>query len=68
MEDETFDSILWDILKNHRGHKVAIVSYGDFDNPADVCLECEDCGEVLLDAEIVTICARKDGYESEGRG
>lgn len=33
-------------------HKVSIVSYGDWDNPADICLECEDCGEVVLDAEI----------------
>lgn len=35
--------ILWNILKHHRGHKVNIVSYGDFDNPNDICLECEDC-------------------------
>lgn len=25
-----------------------------------VCLECEDCGEVVLDAEIYTLCARED--------
>lgn len=52
--------ILWNELKKHRGHKVSIVSYGDWDNPEDVCLECEDCGEVVLDAEIYTLCARED--------
>lgn len=52
--------ILWDELKKHRGHKVSIVSYGDWDNPEDICLECEDCGEVVLDAEIYTLCARED--------
>lgn len=46
--------------RKHRGHKVSIVSYGDWDNPEDVCLECEDCGEVVLDAEIYTLCARED--------
>lgn len=30
------------------------------ENPADICLECEDCGEVVLDAEIYTLCARED--------
>ena len=54
------DETLWNILMEHRGHKVSIVSYGDWSNPADVCLECEDCNEVLLDAEILTICGRED--------
>lgn len=50
---------LWDELKKHRGHKVNIVSYGDWDNPEDICLECEDCEEVILDAEIYTLCPRE---------
>jgi len=54
------DEILWNLLAKHRGHNVSIVSYGDPDNPADICLECEDCCEVILDAEIYTICARED--------
>ena len=54
------NEILWNILKEHRGHKVSIASYGDWDNPANICLECEDCGEVILDAELYTICARED--------
>jgi len=52
--------ILWNELKKHRGHKVNIVSYGDWNEPEDVCLECEDCGEVVLDAELYTLCARED--------
>ena len=32
--------ILWNKLKKHRGHKVDIVSYGDWDNRANVCLDC----------------------------
>lgn len=54
------NKILWNELLKHRGHNVAIVSYGDYDNPTDVCLECEDCNEVILDAEIYTLCARED--------
>jgi len=52
------EDLLWDLLLKHRGHTVCIVSYGDPNSPADVCLECEDCGEVILDAELYTICAR----------
>ena len=54
------NTILWDILKKHRGHQVYITSYGDPEHPANICLECEDCGEVVLDAELYTICARED--------
>lgn len=59
-KSDDMNMILWNELKKHRGHKVSIVSYGDWDNPEDVCLECEDCGEVVLDAEIYTLCARED--------
>ena len=55
MEENIMDDmnmVLWNELKKHRGHKVNIVSYGDWDNPADICLECEDCGEVVLDANL----------------
>lgn len=50
--------ILWNLLLKHRNHNVAIVTYGNPDAPADVCLECEDCGEVVLDAELHTLAAR----------
>ena len=54
------DKILWNVLKEHLGHNVVIVAYGDINDPVDICLECEDCNEVILDAEIYTICARED--------
>ena len=58
--DDSYDDLLWKLLLAHRGHRVSIVSYGDPADPANVSLECEDCGEVILDAEINTICARED--------
>lgn len=54
------NELLCDILKSHRGHKVSIVSYGPLEDPVDVCLECEDCNEVILDAGLYTVCARED--------
>lgn len=36
-------------LKRHVGHKIVCVAYGDPEEPANVAIECEDCGEVLLD-------------------
>lgn len=59
-ERMNFDNMLWDCLLSHQGHKLVVVSYGNLDDPADVCLECEDCGVVVLDAELYTICARGD--------
>lgn len=67
MKDWNKDKILWDILMKHWGHHVEIAIYGDADDPADVCLECMDCNEILLDGEIYTICAREDDpNESDG--
>lgn len=57
---DDMDKILWNTLLKHRGHKVSIVSYGDSDDPVDVCLECDDCNEVVLDAELYTLCTRKE--------
>lgn len=45
------DSILGEVLKEHIGHNVRIVSYGDKDIPQDICLECEDCQEILISTE-----------------
>lgn len=58
------DTLLWDKLSGHFGHDVRIAVYGNADDPADVCLECDDCGEVVLDAELYTISARS-GIEPE---
>ena len=52
--------LLWNILKDHWGHKVEIAVYGDLDDPASVTLEDMDTNEVILDAELYTICARED--------
>ena len=57
-EAKNQNTMLWNALLKRRNHKVSIVSYGDWNNPADVCLECEDCGEVILDAELYTLQAR----------
>lgn len=58
--NEGFKQDIMGILKKHRGHQVYITSYGDPEHPANICLECEDCNEVVLDAELYTICARED--------
>lgn len=44
-------------LMAHRGHNIVCVSYGDWDDPADVCIECEDCCEVLVSAEDDECCS-----------
>jgi len=54
------NDLLWNTLLKHRGHNVYICVYGDPVNPADVCLECEDCEEVVLDAELYTLKDRDD--------
>lgn len=59
-EETNPDHLLWNMLKTHVGHNVSIVTYGNPDAPADVCLECKDCGCVILDAEIYTISERED--------
>ena len=58
------DNVLWDLLREHLGHKVEIAVYGDVDNPASVTLEDLDTGAVILDAGIYTLCAREDGYDN----
>lgn len=57
---ERFDNLLWDKLAEHWGHNVSIAKYGDPEAPDNVCLECEDCSSVVLDAEIYTLCAREN--------
>ena len=38
-------------LLPHRGHAISCVCYGDWNDPKDVCIECEHCGTVLVSAE-----------------
>lgn len=42
---------MYEKLKNHIGHDIVCVAYGDINNPDDICIECEDCNEVLISAE-----------------
>ena len=58
--DFDFNNLMWDILTKHHSHHVYVARYGNTDSPQNICLECEDCGEVVLDAGIYTICARED--------
>lgn len=57
---KTDNLLLWNALKQHIGHQVEIASYGDGECLCDVCLECIDCGEIILDAELYTLCTRGD--------
>jgi len=38
-------------LYPHVGHDIVCVTYGDPENPHDVCIECETCGCVLVSGE-----------------
>ena len=43
---------MYNRLRPHIGHNIVCVAYGEYEKePVDICLECEDCGEVLLSAE-----------------
>lgn len=33
------------------GHDISCVTYGDSEDPDDVCIECDECGTVLVSAE-----------------
>lgn len=40
------NNYLYEDLKRHVGHDIVCVEYGDGVN---VSIECEDCGEVIID-------------------
>lgn len=42
---------MYENLKPHIGHNVVCTCYGGADDPNDICIECEDCCEVLISAE-----------------
>lgn len=55
-----FDYFNW--MKNHVGHKIVCVYYGDsMNDPDDVCIECETCNEVLFSAE--SLCLEDEDNE-----
>ena len=42
----------YDELRHHQGHRIVCVGYGrpeDADRPVNMAIECETCGEVLID-------------------
>lgn len=40
----------YDELRHHIGHRIVCVGYGNpEESPANVAIECETCGEVLID-------------------
>lgn len=57
---EVNDDALWNILREHRGHTVEIGTYGDWDDPHDICLEDIDTNEIILDAEMYTVIPRRE--------
>lgn len=59
-EIKTIDYCLQSKLIDVKGLAAIGASYGNYDDPENISLECEDCGEVILDAELYTICARED--------
>lgn len=46
---------MFEKLRPHIGHRVVCSCYGDPENPADICIECEDCWEILISAEDYTM-------------
>ena len=62
-DSENQDELLWNILKDHYGNNVEIAIYGDPEDPANIALEDTDTNEVILDAELYTICARRKKEE-----
>ena len=38
-------------LLPHVGHDISCVTYGDSEDPSDICIECDECGTVLVSAE-----------------
>ncbi len=43
---------MFERLMPHIGHKIACVGYGEsMKDLADICIECEDCCEVLVSVE-----------------
>lgn len=42
---------MYERLKPHIGHKIVCSYYGERVNPADICIECETCWEVLISSE-----------------
>jgi hypothetical protein len=42
---------MYEKLKPHIGHNIVCVGYGNETELIDICIECEDCNEVLISSE-----------------
>lgn len=42
---------MYEKLREHFGHHIEIIQYGNDDNPVEFTIECEDCGCVLVSSE-----------------
>jgi hypothetical protein len=76
----TFDGdvgrLVYDVLKGHLLHNVAVVYYGPAEEPLNIAVECEDCSMVLLDvnrplqraitAEGIVVEILAEDWQSEG--
>ncbi len=49
-------------LQGHIGHDVRCVRYGPADDPVNVAIECETCGEVLFSEDKPTLPERLAEY------
>lgn len=56
---------LYEKLTRHSGHNVTIVSYGDWEHPANFSLECEDCCEVILDTDGYVVCDKNGNTDED---
>lgn len=50
-DENKLTEYMYETLKDHVGHNIVYVSYGDSENPSDICIECETCNCVLVSSE-----------------
>ena len=55
---------MFEHLKPHLNHRIVCTYYGDLDEPADICIECETCMQVLISAEDYDFMEEKN-YEED---
>ena len=53
---------MYEKLREHFGHHIEIIQYGNDDNPIEFTIECEDCCCVLVSSEDY-----EDQFHQEGK-
>ena len=52
MKSTNGHSLMYEKIIRHTGHKIVVARYGrDFYRTENVTVECEECNEVLVDAD-----------------